>query len=66
MKKIGLVGGLGWVSTQEYYRLINTITNQKLGGHRSAYVLIESLDEGAFLENQNKDPTEKICEAMHR
>jgi aspartate racemase len=64
MKKIGLVGGLGWVSTQEYYRLVNTITNQKLGGHRSAHVLIESLDEGAFLESQSKDPTEKMCEAM--
>ncbi|MEZ8227034.1 aspartate/glutamate racemase family protein [Vibrio splendidus] len=64
MKKIGLVGGLGWVSTLEYYKLINVLTNQKLGGHKSAHVLIESLDEGLFLENQSKDPTEKMCEKM--
>ncbi len=64
MKKIGLVGGLGWVSTLEYYKLINVLTNQNLGGHKSANVLIESLDEGLFLENQSKDPTEKLCEKM--
>ncbi|WP_332420382.1 aspartate/glutamate racemase family protein [Vibrio metschnikovii] len=64
MKKIGLVGGLGWVSTLEYYKLINIFTNQSLGGHKSAHVLIESLDEGLFLDNQNNDPTEKLCEKM--
>lgn len=64
MKKIGLVGGLGWVSTLEYYKLINIFTNQNLGGHKSAHILIESLDEGLFLENQSKDPTEKLCEKM--
>ena len=64
MKKIGLVGGLGWVSTLEYYKLINIFTNQNLGGHKSAHVLIESLDEGLFLDNQSKDPTEKLCEQM--
>ena len=64
MKKIGLVGGLGWVSTLEYYKLINIFTNQKLGGHNSAHILIESLDEGLFLDNQSKDSTEKLCEKM--
>ncbi|XAG09411.1 aspartate/glutamate racemase family protein [Vibrio metschnikovii] len=64
MKKIGLVGGLSWVSTLEYYKLINVFTNQSLGGHKSAHVLIESLDEGLFLDNQNNDPTEKLCEKM--
>jgi aspartate racemase len=64
LKKIGLVGGLGWVSTLEYYKLINVFTNQNLGGHNSAHILIESLDEGLFLKNQSKDPTEKLCEEM--
>ncbi|WP_447528690.1 aspartate/glutamate racemase family protein [Vreelandella sp. TE19] len=64
MKKIGLVGGLGWVSTLEYYKHINILTNQECGGHKSAHLLIESLDEGLFLENQNNDPTEKLCEKM--
>ncbi len=64
MRKIGLVGGLGWVSSLEYYRLINIFTNDALGGHKCAHVVIESLDEGLFLENQAKDPTEKRCEDM--
>lgn len=64
VKKIGLIGGLGWVSTLEYYKLINVFINQTLGGHKSAHVLIESLDEGLFLENQRKDLTEKLCEKM--
>jgi aspartate racemase len=64
LKKIGLVGGLGWVSTLEYYKLINTFINQRLGGHNSAHIIIESLDEGRFLENQSKDITEKLCEEM--
>ncbi len=63
-KKIGLVGGLSWVSTLEYYRLINIFTNQNIGGHESAHILIESLNEGLFLENEKKDPTERLCEKM--
>ncbi len=58
------MGGLGWVSTLDYYKLINVFTNQNIGGHNSAHILIESLDEGLFLENQSKDPTEKLCEKM--
>jgi len=33
MKTIGLIGGTGWVSTLEYYRLINEETNKQLGGY---------------------------------
>ena len=34
MKTIGMIGGTGWVSTVEYYRLINEITNERRGGLR--------------------------------
>lgn len=64
MKKIGLVGGLSWVSTAEYYRLINELVRVKLGGHHSAHVLIESLDENKFIEMEEFDPSEKLCEKM--
>lgn len=63
-KKVGLVGGLSWVSTLEYYRQINVLTNERRGGHTSAHIVIESLDEGLFLEYQNSDPTEALCERM--
>ncbi len=64
MKKIGLVGGLGWVSTLEYYRLINAYVRALRGGHYSAHIIMESLDEGAFLDQQRADTTEKSCEKM--
>ena len=54
MKKIGLVGGLSYVSTLEYYRLINAMVRQELGGHSSARLVIESLDEREFLDKQKE------------
>lgn len=44
MKTIGLIGGTGWVSTLEYYRLINEAMNRKLGGLNSARCLIYSFN----------------------
>jgi len=32
MKIIGLIGGISWVSTADYYRLINEGINEHLGG----------------------------------
>ena len=36
MKVIGLIGGMSWASTLEYYRLINQLVAEKLGGLHSA------------------------------
>lgn len=44
MKKIGLVGGISWTSTLEYYRLINERVNEKLGGLNFAECVIVSLN----------------------
>lgn len=44
MKTIGMIGGTGWVSTLEYYRLINQETNRKLGGLNSAKILLYSFN----------------------
>lgn len=43
-KTIGLVGGLSWVSTAEYYRRINAEYQRRLGGLRSAPMALVSLD----------------------
>lgn len=64
MKKIGLVGGLTWFSTLEYYKNINQLVNQRLGSHHSACILLESLDEEKFLNLLERDPNEKLCEKM--
>jgi aspartate racemase len=44
MRKIGLIGGMSWHSTVEYYRLINDVVSTELGGHHSARLVLESLD----------------------
>ena len=44
MKKIGLIGGMSWESTELYYRNINTEIKKNLGGHHSARIALESVD----------------------
>jgi len=46
MKKLGLVGGISWVSTIDYYRFINEGINEKLGGLNFAECIIYSLNFG--------------------
>jgi aspartate racemase len=36
MKTIGLIGGMSWESSLEYYRIINETVKEKLGGFFSA------------------------------
>ncbi len=44
MKTIGLLGGMSWESTLVYYRLINQGVRERLGGLRSAPIILNSLD----------------------
>ena len=44
MKTIGLIGGMSWESSLEYYRIINEQVKEKLGGLHSAKSLRSSLD----------------------
>jgi aspartate racemase len=44
MKTIGLIGGMSWESSVEYYRLINQGIRERLGGLRSAKILLDSFD----------------------
>jgi aspartate racemase len=44
VKRIGLLGGMSWESSIEYYRLVNEITRDRLGGLHSADCLLRSVD----------------------
>jgi len=46
MQLIGLIGGLSWESTAEYYRILNRGAQARLGGVHSARSLIYSFDFG--------------------
>ena len=44
MKTIGMIGGITWHSSIEYYRLLNEMVNKKLGGVHSCQLLMYSLE----------------------
>jgi aspartate racemase len=44
MRTIGLIGGMSWYSSAEYYRVINAEVQRRLGGHHSAELVMVSLD----------------------
>lgn len=55
MKKIGLLGGMTWGSTIEYYRLLNEGTRERLGGLHSCKILMDSVDFSELRELIRKD-----------
>jgi aspartate racemase len=56
MKTIGLIGGMSWYSSVEYYRIINQMVQARLGGSHSAKLVLVSLDLGELepLEQQDR------------
>ena len=44
MKTIGIIGGLTWYSTLDYYRLLNELINKRLGGVHSGKIILNSVD----------------------
>jgi len=52
MKTIGIIGGVSWVSSIEYYRLMNEMANNELGGLHSAKILMYSIEFGDFSKQE--------------
>ena len=55
MQTIGLIGGMSWHSTVEYYRLINELVAERRGGHASARLALQSLDFAEIRDCQVND-----------
>lgn len=73
MKKLGLVGGISWVSTIDYYRFINEGINEKLGGLNFAECIVYSLNFDDFQRNNTANNWEatfqlilNACENLKR
>ncbi|WP_319562030.1 aspartate/glutamate racemase family protein [Marispirochaeta sp.] len=60
MKQIGLIGGMSWESTKEYYRILNQLAAKELGGLHSAECIIASVDFGPIAEWMHRDEWEPI------
>jgi aspartate racemase len=52
VRTIGLIGGMSWESTAEYYRLANEVVAERLGGLHSAQLVLTSVDFAGIEELQ--------------
>ncbi len=64
MRRIGVLGGMSWESTAEYYRLLNEITAKRLGGLHSADLLVRSVDFAEIEEMQASGEWERAGERL--
>ncbi len=70
MKTIGLIGGMSWESSAEYYRIINETVRERLGGLHSAKIVMYSVDfaEIQSLQRQGRweEATQQMIDAARR
>lgn len=66
MKTIGMIGGSTWVSTTDYYRYINRLVNQELGGVHSAKILMYSFNFNFIKKNAEIDDWQAISKRIIR
>lgn len=64
MKTIGLIGGMSWESSLEYYRLINQAVREQLGGYHSAECVLYSVDFAPIEEMQRQGLWEETAEIL--
>ena len=64
MKKIGLIGGMSWKSSQVYYKIINKKVNKILGGFHSAKCIMESVDFAEIEKLQHKNDWDSLNKIM--
>lgn len=55
IKTIGMIGGIGWASTLEYYRLLNEAVTARMGPAHSARIILFSLNQYDFTSRAAED-----------
>lgn len=64
MKTIGLIGGMSWESSIEYYRIINETAKEKLGGLHSAKSLMITVDFAEIEKLQHADRWDEAAQIL--
>ncbi len=64
MKTIGLLGGMSWESSLEYYRIINEGVKEQLGKLHSAKIILNSVDFEPIEELQHKNEWKKLGDLL--
>jgi aspartate racemase len=65
MKTIGLAGGTGWISSAEYYRIINEETNKRSGGLTFSRCILYSINYGEIDAFNKQDNKEGVYSLIH-
>jgi aspartate racemase len=66
MKTIGLIGGTGWVSTHEYYKIINEKVNEKRGGLQFPRIILFSINYGEIYACNQKNDREGVYQIIKK
>jgi aspartate racemase len=61
MKTIGLIGGISWLSSVEYYRIINEYIGKRMDKHHSAKIVMYSMDLEELLPLQHQVRWDEIA-----
>jgi amino-acid racemase len=64
VRRIGLLGGMSWESSAEYYRLINEATRERLGGLHSADCVLRSINFAEIEEMQRAEAWQQAGERL--
>ncbi|NQU03634.1 MAG: amino acid racemase, partial [Syntrophaceae bacterium] len=64
MKTIGLIGGMSWESTLEYYRIINESIKERLGGLHSARIVMYSVEFAEIERLQRSGQWNELTDLM--
>ena len=64
MRLLGLIGGLSWENTIDYYRFLNQKIKERMGGWNSAKLLLYSVNFEKILAKQNKGDWDSIEKKM--
>lgn len=64
MKTIGMIGGMSWESSAQYYAIINRAVRDRLGGSHSAEILLYSVDFGPMEARQRAGEWDALTEQM--
>ena len=64
MKPIGLIGGLTYVSTLDYYRYLNEMANERLGEAETVEIIMYSVNFGEIKKLTETDDWKWCCFKM--
>ena len=64
MKTIGMIGGMSWESSIEYYRIVNQTVREKLGGLHSAKSIMVSVEFAEIEALQHQNRWEELASIM--